>query len=209
MYLEHEEVAQLGLLHRPFVHPPEAQTLPHAPQLLGSVRRLVHWLLQVAEGALQGQDVSVATAVTVTVVVGVVVSVASWLIVVWMVICMVVSTMAVEVAVPISVTVAVSVMVTVVVERMGVQEESGMAVMEGMEGMEMMDVMGIRALRPRGMRVVLGQMVVVVVLGGVSGTNWCFGVWTYSVTVSVTASAVAVVVPTVVVVGSVMVSVRV
>jgi hypothetical protein len=121
----------------------------------------------------------------------------------------VVSTVAVEVAVPISVTVAVSVMVTVVVERIGVQEESGMGVMEGMEGMEMRDVMGVRALRPRGMRVVLGQMVVVVVLGGVSGTNWWFGVWTYRVSVSVTASAVAVVVPTVVVIGSVMVSVRV
>jgi len=52
----------VGFVQNPFAHEPLAQTLPQAPQLLGSLMR-------------SGVDVAVAT--TVIVVVGVVVSVAA------------------------------------------------------------------------------------------------------------------------------------
>ena len=75
----HEEGAQLGLVQRPRAQPPEAQTLPQAPQLLGSVIRSTHWSLgHVVEGAVHtgAHEVSTARAVVVVVVVGVTVSVA-------------------------------------------------------------------------------------------------------------------------------------
>jgi hypothetical protein len=53
MYLVQDDVAHSGLVQRPLVQAPEAHTLPHAPQLLASFMRSLHWPLQVAEGDTQ------------------------------------------------------------------------------------------------------------------------------------------------------------
>lgn len=153
----HDDVAQLGLEHRPLVQPPDAHTLPQAPQFLGSVRRLTHVLLQVAEGAVQGHDDAVASTVVVVVVVGVVVTVKSKLSVVVTVVVVVASAVKVEVGVSISVVVEVAQTVVVVVDSTGAHKSSGVR--------DTIDVGRRRTSTRRGTSDVVGQMVVVDVLG--------------------------------------------
>jgi len=97
-----EEGAQLGFVHSPRAQPPLAQTLPHAPQLLGSVWK---------------SGPAVVVAVATTVIVGVKVSVPAIFWVAVVVTVTTVSVKAVEVEMLVSVAVLLTTTVTVWVAR--------------------------------------------------------------------------------------------
>jgi len=108
-------------------------------------------------GAVQGQEDAVASAVVVLVVVSVMVMVASMLSVVIPVVVIMTSAVVVEVA-TVAVTVKVTQAVVVVTDRIGAQELSGV--------IDVIDVDRRRASTHCGTIVVVGQIVVVDVLGG-------------------------------------------